>query len=107
MASKWVKIGLKRALFRGTAKIPPKYPKKRLWHICAGKKAPGALPLAIFGDKMRLYTAFRGVLTPRIAVYSANRIQGKQGKRPRRVAPQGWPRRAAVVFIVTGHAVLV
>ena len=30
-------------------------------------------------------------------------MQGKQGKRPRRVAPQGWPRRAAVVFIVTGQ----
>ena len=57
-------------------------------------KAPCALPLTIFGDKSWLYSAFRGVLTPRIAVYSASRLQGKQGKRPRRVAPQDWPRRA-------------
>ena len=46
---------------------------------------------------MWLYTAFRGVLAPRQAVYSANRTRGKWGKRPRR----------AVGFIVTGHAVLV
>ena len=31
MASKWVKIGLKRAFSRNTVKIPPKYAKKRLF----------------------------------------------------------------------------
>ena len=50
--------------------------------------------------------AFRGVLTPRQAVYSASQsvVSGVSG--PAGLAPQGWPRRA-VVFIVTGHAVLV
>ena len=52
--------------------------------------------LAVFGDEMWLYTAFRGVLTPRQAVDSANRTRGKPGTRPRRagpsgLAPQGWP----------------
>ena len=113
---KWRQNRPKTGVFPGYSQSTPKIRKKALvlplGHICAGTKAPCALPLAIFGDKNRLYTAFRGVLTPRIAVYSASRMQGKQGKRPRRVAPQGWPpqgwhRRAAVVFIVTGHAVLV
>ena len=43
MASKWVKIGLKRAFFRGTAKIRQKALVLPLGRICAGKKAPCAL----------------------------------------------------------------
>ena len=111
-AKNGLKIGQNRpktGFFSGYSQNTPKYAKKRLfclWGTFVLDKG-AALPLAVFGDKSWLYTAFRGVLIPRIAVYSASRMQGKQGERPRRVAPQGWPRRAAVVFIVAGHAVLV
>ena len=91
-AKNGLKIGQNRpntGLFPGYSQNAPQIRQKALvlplGHICAGTKAPCALPLAIFGDKNRLYTAW---CTP---VYSANRMQGKQGKRPRRVAPQGWP----------------
>ena len=52
--------------------------------------------LTIFGDKMWLYIAFRGVLTPRQVVYSASRsmVSGVSG--PAELAPQGWP--AAQLF---------
>ena len=87
----------KTGLFPGYSKIPPKYAKKALvlpLGIYAGKKAPYALLLAIFEDKMWMYTAFRGVLTSRKAVYSASRTQGKGVSCPAGLAPQGWPHRA-------------
>ena len=77
---KMVKIGLKRAFFRGTAKIrqnTPKYAKKRLfclWGVFVLDKDAVRTALAIFGDKMWLYTVFRGVLTPRKAVHSRQKL---------------------------------
>ena len=70
-AKNGLKIGQNRpktCFFPGYSQNTPKYAKKALvlplGHICAGKKASCAQPLAIFGDKMWLYTAFRGVIDP-------------------------------------------
>ena len=96
MASKWVKIGLKRTFFRGTAETPSKYVKKRLfciWGTFVLVKRRRAHCAGHFWRQNWLYTAFRGVLTPRQAVYSASRsmvsrVSGPAGL-PRRVGPTG------------------
>ena len=103
MASKWVKIGLKRAFFRGTAKIPPKYAKKCLFCL------KGAFVLKKKKKKKRRRAHCAGHLwRQHVAVHHFSRcfntsksgVQRKSNgyKLPRRVgpaglAPQGWPRR--------------
>ena len=114
MASKWVKIGLKRAFSQGTAKTPPKYAKKRLFCLWGTfmlvKRRRAHCAGHLWRQIVAVHRFSRCFDTSNSGVQRKSN-QGKQGKRPRRVgpaglAPQGRPRRA-VVFIVTGHAVLV
>ena len=117
-AKNGLKIGQNRpktGLFPGYSQNTPKIRQKMLvlplGHICAGQRRRAHCRWPSLETKVGCTPLFRGVLTPRIAVYSASRMQGKQGKRPRRVAPQGWPRRAGPagqqLFSLPGHAVLV
>ena len=77
---KWpqkAKIGLKRAFFRGTAKIPPKYAKNRLLSLW------GAFVLV---KRRRAHCAGFNTSTSGVQRKSKH---GKRSKRPRRVGPVG------------------
>ena len=88
------KNGLKIGQNRPFSGVQPKYPQNTPKSACFAFGAhlcwyQGAVRIAaghLWKQKQAVHH-FRGVLTPRIAVYSASRMQGKQGKRPRRVGP--------------------
>ena len=75
MASKWVKIGLKRALFRGAAKIPPKSAH------CAGH---------LWRQNVAVHRISRCFNTSTSGVQRKSK-HGKRGKRPRRVGRRARP----------------
>ena len=103
-AKKCLKMGQNRpktGLFPEYSQNTPKIRQKALvclWGTLVLGKGAVRTALAIFGDKLWLYIAFRGGLTPdkRCTAQVEHRVSGPAG-----LAPQG------SFFIVTCHAVLV